>query len=63
MINLDQQEKAWSRLKGNYIARNGVDDDGDGLVDECDDMDGIRSWWGELKSCLGPCFYTRKRAT
>lgn len=38
--------KAWSELRGNYKARNGLDDDGDGLVDECDDMDGIEQWWG-----------------
>ena len=38
--------RAWSELRGNYMARNGVDDDGDGLIDECDDMDGIEQWWG-----------------
>ena len=38
--------KAWSDLKGNYRARNGIDDDGDGLIDECDDMDGMDLWWG-----------------
>lgn len=38
--------RAWSELRGNYMARNGLDDDGDGLIDECDDMDGIDQWWG-----------------
>ena len=23
-----------------------MDDDGDGLIDECDDFDGIEEWWG-----------------
>jgi len=33
--------------KGNYKARNGIDDDGDGKTDECDDdYDGIETWWG-----------------
>ncbi len=36
-----------SRNRGNWRMRNGVDDDGDGMTDECgDDMDGIESWWG-----------------
>ena len=26
--------------------RNGLDDDGDGHIDECDDLDGIEGWWG-----------------
>lgn len=36
------------RNKGNYRARNGVDDDSDGTVDECggSDYDGIETWWG-----------------
>ncbi len=36
------------RNKGIYRARNGIDDDGDGTVDECggDDYDGIETWWG-----------------
>jgi subtilisin-like proprotein convertase family protein len=36
------------RNKGNYRARNGMDDDGDGTIDECggDDYDGIETWWG-----------------
>jgi subtilisin-like proprotein convertase family protein len=36
------------RNKGHYKARNGIDDDGDGVVDDCggDDYDGIESWWG-----------------
>ena len=45
--------------KGNYKARNGIDDDGDGFIDECpgapdeaeddpdrSDYDGIETWWG-----------------
>ncbi len=31
---------------GNEENRNGVDDDGDGQVDECDDYDGIQTWTG-----------------
>ena len=38
--------KKWSALKGNGQARNGIDDDGDGRIDECDDLDGIQDWWG-----------------
>ncbi|MGB0648387.1 MAG: proprotein convertase P-domain-containing protein [Bradymonadia bacterium] len=38
--------KRWSDLKGNGRARNGIDDDGDGQIDECDDLDGIEGWWG-----------------
>jgi len=38
--------RRWSDLKGNGRARNGRDDDGDGLIDECDDLDGIEGWWG-----------------
>jgi len=36
------------RYKGNWRARNGIDDDHDGTVDECggDDLDGIETWWG-----------------
>ncbi len=36
------------RNKGNYRARNGIDDDSDGNIDECggDDYDGIETWWG-----------------
>jgi len=33
--------------KGNYKARNNMDDDSDGKTDECDeDYDGIETWWG-----------------
>ena len=35
-----------SDYKGNKKARDGVDSDGDGEVDECDDNDGVESWWG-----------------
>ncbi len=31
---------------GNADARDGVDSDGDGQVDECDDHDGVSTWWG-----------------
>lgn len=36
-----------SRNGGNYMARNGIDDDGDGKIDESDDWDGLGSWWGK----------------
>jgi subtilisin-like proprotein convertase family protein len=34
--------------KGNYKARDGIDNDNDGETDECggDDYDGIETWWG-----------------
>ena len=35
-----------SRKRGNLWARDGVDSDGDGEVDECGDSDGIDGWWG-----------------
>lgn len=35
-----------SKYKGNWEAHNGVDDDGDGKTDECDDRDGVETWWG-----------------
>ncbi len=35
-----------SRERGNLRARDGVDSDGDGEVDECGDSDGIDGWWG-----------------
>lgn len=38
--------KFWSDTKGVGRARNGRDDDGDGKVDECDDLDGMEYWWG-----------------
>ncbi len=31
---------------GNRKARDGRDSDGDGQIDECDDRDGVSSWWG-----------------
>jgi subtilisin-like proprotein convertase family protein len=36
------------RNKGNYRARNGIDDDNDGVIDDCGDgdYDGIETWWG-----------------
>jgi subtilisin-like proprotein convertase family protein len=38
--------KYQSSYKGNAKARDGVDSDGDGKVDECDDFDGVETWWG-----------------
>ena len=35
-----------SNYMGNARARNGVDDDGDGNIDECDDRDGVETWFG-----------------
>lgn len=35
-----------SRNMGNRRSRDGVDSDGDGEVDECDDNDGLETWWG-----------------
>ncbi len=31
---------------GNRPARDSADNDGDGEVDECDDNDGVETWWG-----------------
>lgn len=36
----------WSDTHGVGRARNGRDDDGDGRIDECDDLDGMEHWWG-----------------
>ncbi|MCB9614136.1 MAG: proprotein convertase P-domain-containing protein [Sandaracinus sp.] len=36
----------WSERHGVGRAHNGRDDDGDGLIDECDDLDGMEDWWG-----------------
>jgi subtilisin-like proprotein convertase family protein len=35
-----------SRNMGNRRARDGVDSDGDGEIDECGDNDGVETWWG-----------------
>ena len=35
-----------SQNKGNLDAHDGVDNDKDGKTDECDDRDGVESWWG-----------------
>ena len=35
-----------SEHMGNRAARDGVDNDGDGQIDECDDRDGVESWFG-----------------
>ncbi|MFH1810317.1 MAG: MopE-related protein [Pseudomonadota bacterium] len=37
---------AEARYSGNWRARNGVDDDGDGEIDEAADWDGLEGWWG-----------------
>ena len=37
---------------GNGDARDGVDSDGDGEIDECDDRDGVETWFG---LCTGTC--------
>ena len=31
---------------GNGKARDGIDNDGDGEIDECDDRDGVETWFG-----------------
>jgi subtilisin-like proprotein convertase family protein len=35
-----------SENKGNWEAHDGYDSDGDGKTDECDDRDGVETWWG-----------------
>ncbi|MFT7622444.1 MAG: subtilisin-like proprotein convertase family protein [Myxococcota bacterium] len=35
-----------SHSKGNAKAHDGIDNDGDGLTDECDDRDGVETWFG-----------------
>ena len=35
-----------SEHRGNWRAHDGIDNDGDGEIDECDDQDGIARWWG-----------------
>ncbi len=35
-----------SEKRGNWKARDGIDSDQDGEIDECIDRDGIESWWG-----------------
>jgi subtilisin-like proprotein convertase family protein len=35
-----------SKYKGNAEARDGIDNDDDGEVDECGDYDGVETWWG-----------------
>ncbi len=44
--SLGPAARYWSDNKGIGQLRNGKDDDGDGRVDECDDLDGIEDWWG-----------------
>eukprot|EP00824_Muranothrix_gubernata_P018224 TRINITY_DN37162_c0_g1_i1.p1 TRINITY_DN37162_c0_g1~~TRINITY_DN37162_c0_g1_i1.p1 ORF type:complete len:1337 (-),score=302.64 TRINITY_DN37162_c0_g1_i1:54-3554(-) len=38
--------KYWSDYRGNKQARDGVDNDQDGFIDDCDDNDGLGSWEG-----------------
>ena len=35
-----------SSRMGNAKARDGIDNDGDGEIDECDDRDGVETWFG-----------------
>ncbi len=35
-----------AKEKGNWDAHDGVDNDNDGKTDECDDRDGVETWWG-----------------
>ncbi len=35
-----------SSQMGNQDSRDGLDSDGDGQTDECDDRDGVDTWWG-----------------
>ena len=35
-----------SENRGHWRAHDGQDSDGDGTIDECDDKDGIDTWWG-----------------
>ncbi len=35
-----------SRNKGNWKAHDGIDNDGDGETDECNDRDGVETWFG-----------------
>jgi hypothetical protein len=35
-----------SQNKGNGKAHDGIDNDGDGEIDECDDRDGVETWFG-----------------
>lgn len=44
--NLGPLARHVSENMGNAKARDGVDSDGDGEIDECDDHDGVSTWWG-----------------
>jgi len=35
-----------SENRGHWSGHDGIDNDGDGLIDECTDLDGIDTWWG-----------------
>jgi subtilisin-like proprotein convertase family protein len=35
-----------SKQMGNLRSRDGLDTDGDGEIDECEDFDGVATWWG-----------------
>ncbi len=43
---LGPSAKWMSKNKGNWNAHDGKDSDGDGEIDECDDNDGVETWWG-----------------
>ena len=38
---------------GNGKARDGIDNDGDGEIDECDDRDGVETWFGSAMRGTG----------
>jgi len=44
--NLGPLAQHVSANMGNLRSRDGVDSDGDGQIDECDDHDGVETWWG-----------------
>ena len=44
--NLGPAANYVSRQKGNWKAHDGVDNDGDGEIDECGDRDGVETWFG-----------------
>ena len=49
-----------SKNKGNWDAHNGVDDDGDGKTDECDDRDGVETWWGLCHAWVPAAILTKE---
>lgn len=44
--NLGPLARHVSTNMGNAKSRDGRDSDGDGRIDECDDHDGVATWWG-----------------